>query len=399
MADSRILFIVGSAEKGKTGVGDYARRLASECVRRGGAACVLAVKDASVALVHPQSATIGIAEPEGEVRIHRFQSLRDADNFARIQDVIRSFRPDWISLQFAPYSYARWGLLASSGRLLAGLLRNVAIHVMAHELWIGECRGDSLKVRVMGRLQKILALAFLRKISFNRIHTSNPVYLAMLKENGIGAEILPLFGNIPILEKLDASRVAFCIFGGREKKPEELLKECLILVVFGTIHREWDPQVMLRDISQRASPTRRRVIVVFAGRLGKGEDRMRTISAEMGDLIDFVFADEQDEAFLSSLFQVAQCGLSTSPWALVEKSGAAAAMLEHGLPVIVTRTEWERRNKVSPDPAPHPLLYRWQPELTERVVVGLPRGKPASRVALVADRFLASLGPAESSAR
>ena len=39
----------------------------------------------------------------------------------------------------------------------------------------------------------------------------------------------------------------------------------------------------------------------------------------------------------------ADLGIASHPWALIGKSGAAAAMLEHGLPVLVPRDDWRLR--------------------------------------------------------
>ena len=44
-------------------------------------------------------------------------------------------------------------------------------------------------------------------------------------------------------------------------------------------------------------------------------------------------------ADISHLLGAADLGIASHPWALIGKSGAAAAMIEHGLPVLVPRDD------------------------------------------------------------
>jgi hypothetical protein len=66
---------------------------------------------------------------------------------------------------------------------------------------------------------------------------------------------------------------------------------------------------------------------------------------------------EQPAATVSAFLQAADLAISTTPWALSGKSGAVAAALEHGLPVLVTRRAWSLRGMPTPEPDPHPLLF------------------------------------------
>jgi hypothetical protein len=68
---------------------------------------------------------------------------------------------------------------------------------------------------------------------------------------------------------------------------------------------------------------------------------------------------EQDATTVSLLLKNSDLGIAAHPWALVGKSGAVAAMLEHGLPVVVPRDDWHLAGD-SPSTAPSgdPLLAR-----------------------------------------
>jgi hypothetical protein len=44
---------------------------------------------------------------------------------------------------------------------------------------------------------------------------------------------------------------------------------------------------------------------------------------------------------VSQVLQAADFGLATTPWLLREKSGSLAALREHGLPIVLTRNDWQ----------------------------------------------------------
>jgi hypothetical protein len=53
----------------------------------------------------------------------------------------------------------------------------------------------------------------------------------------------------------------------------------------------------------------------------------------------FLDKGELPTVLISSYLQSADFGIATSPLSLIQKSGSVAAMLEHGLPVVVSRLE------------------------------------------------------------
>jgi hypothetical protein len=73
---------------------------------------------------------------------------------------------------------------------------------------------------------------------------------------------------------------------------------------------------------------------------------------------------------LSVLLQGLDFGIATSPWSVIGKSGTVAAMLEHGLPVIVTRNDGQLRNGPTSEPEAHPLLHRFDAQVCEKLVDG-----------------------------
>src|SRR5690606_8431966 len=88
----------------------------------------------------------------------------------RVKGWIREFAPDWISLQFVPYSWHPKGWF---GRWIPELEQVLSLtprrHVFLHEIWIGTHRGASFKSRIVGGYQRHNFARLFRRIPFNRI--------------------------------------------------------------------------------------------------------------------------------------------------------------------------------------------------------------------------------------
>ena len=96
----------------------------------------------------------------------------------------------------------------SEGRSLQGHRRNcrpssvgdIPLHLMLHEALAGQrCRHRACATALVGWLQKSSLQRHAGHVAArDLIATTNPVYAALLKTIGVEADILPLFGNIPI---------------------------------------------------------------------------------------------------------------------------------------------------------------------------------------------------------
>ena len=76
------------------------------------------------------------------------------------------------------------------------------------------------------------------------------------------------------------------------------------------------------------------------GRNGPHVAQFRThLSERFGDQIALYELGALPSEMISQVFSMLDFGLATSPIGLVGKSGSAIAMLEHGIPLLVTRTD------------------------------------------------------------
>lgn len=376
----RIALLCMSVEPGGDGVGDYVRQLARQLVIRGHACLVVALADR---FVQQPSSAIDPADGFAILRLPMAYWARSQLDLVVRQ--LEEFRADWASLQMVCYGFEKRGLLWRSSARFARLRLAPHRHLMFHELWIGAGRGSPLKERSVGWLQRRLLLRATRVWSPDVVHTSNAVYREMLRRANISAQELPLPGNIPIQE-IDPVAARRLILSQISTKGNPVLAG-----VFGTIHPEWRDATWMDRVAAQCTQRGRRLVIVQFGRAGAGGLKVLTqLRRHAAGRVEFLELGERPTPEISTLLQGLDFGTATTPWPLIGKSGTAAAMLEHGLPVLVTREDQRLRTGVVPDSSPHPRLFRLQ-EFCDAFAQGtLPRAAPRARSDIY-DAFIGAL--------
>lgn len=333
-----ILFITASLEPGKDGVGDYTLRLAEAVRDKGVRVFCIALADRHLT---PKT-ELDFRGPFVKSDVADIRRLSSdtpwKKRIAILQAIIDDFRPDWVSLQYVPHGFDQRGLPFGFPRLLSLLRGDFQWHIMFHELWIGEEPGYSPLQKVIGWFQKRIVRK-LASATRGRLHTSNPTYEARLKNTGCPADILPLFSNIPIASPLFSRRDLLEEAGMSPELPQEGFGRW-IFVLFGAIHPEWDAETLIdridhvRKMAGRPSP-----LFILIGRNGREVLRHHVEEECKEHGWGFLDKGELPTVLISSYLQSADFGIATSPLSLIQKSGSVAAMLEHGLPVVVSRLE------------------------------------------------------------
>lgn len=224
---------------------------------------------------------------------------------------------DFYSLQFAPYAFSKNGIINKSLLNLANLLCSKKTHINFHEIWIGAYPHAKLLEKFIGWRQKTKINDILNRINPNYITCSNSAALDRLNKSGIDANFLYLFGNIPYVQN-------------QKESESKLLK----IVIFGTPYVKFPYNLLgqkLNDLSKELKlPVQIRVIgrqrdIVGLNRIKEISLKFRFSIIELGEL--------KTES-ISKELQLCDVGISTTPYDILGKSGATAAMLEHRLPVI-----------------------------------------------------------------
>ncbi len=312
----KITFICGSLNPGHDGVGDYTRALAQKLSQSGHQCQLVAIND---------------SEDSNDVTDHlqilrNTQVLNNPGKSAAVSNSITNWKPDWISLQFVCFGFHPKGFIHKLSPFIQDVRRASKLHIMFHELWVGEQPSLPFKHKVMGLIQRHLMLKALKLWHSDRIHTSNLLYQFILKQHNYASTILPLFSNIPITGKPDTSSPS-----------DENLRT--LLFPFSQRH-DWNVQETLEQLDSLSKKAGVSLRLIQIGKLHAGNPhwpQIQTFCASRNWSCERL--GPQDEATLSKYMHAADIGISSAHIALAGKSGAVAAMTEHGLPVICTITE------------------------------------------------------------
>ena len=329
----KILFLCGSLEPGKSGVGDYTRTLAQELLRLYGIqSMILALNDGSVneRTESDRNKTPSVPEirlPQGSEKNWR----KETDK------IIQDFAPDWVSLQYVGYSYNTYGCGYPITRLLETLPKTIKLHIMFHELWEGFGVNDSLKVRVRGFLQKRSVKKLVSTSKPSIIHTQNAFYVKQLRKLGTDAKYLPLFGNIPIATKDTNRALALIQKTGTISATQAERHRYLVFIFFGSIYPSWPGEELMNYVHGALPNLEKRVLFLSIGKLGAQRGNWDSLRKRYSDYFEFVELGFLETSEISILLQEADFGVATTPFEALGKSGSFITMQEHGLPVFASQ--------------------------------------------------------------
>lgn len=367
----RLLFLCTSLEPGRDGVGDYARQLARECTALGHACALVALNDRHI------TRSIESIDENG-VETLRLPSF--ADDSARAAAFRAKFNPDWISLQLVAYGLHSKGLLFTAVPRLRAIIGGARLHLMLHELWLGNDAMPAWRHRIMGFLQSISLRQLIMVLHPALVTTTNPVYAAQVRTIGVEAKILPLCGNIPIRPDapLPATITSF-------RQPGRTW----LGLFFGGLYRQWQPEPFFGQLARAARAAGRTVGLVQIGNAGgEGDKIWASLKNDYASMFHFFSLGPQPAPTVSALMLAADFGVAASPWSVIGKSGSAAAMLDHGLPVIVTRDDFQPRTRATEPPTSDPLVHRSDDALETKLAAGLPRRAPRASAPIIAAKLL-----------
>jgi len=378
----RIAFLNGGFGPGKDGVGDYTAALAARCVDLGHECILVGLNDRHVEACEESERPC----EGGAVRVLRLPAtLSWSERVRQAMAFCSGFQPEWISLQFVAYGYQDKGIIAGLLPRLRALVGSRRLQVMIHELWSGGGPDSTFKQRVVGWVQRFLVLRLLKELRPEVLQTTLPIHVDLLREAGIHCDLLPLFGSIP-RETLDPEGAMALQLRGPEGVAAPLLGG-----FFGAFYPEWTPHPLFGILQNVAVQLGRPLRLVTAGRLSRYSEALWERLGREFPGIQFIKLGEQPTGALSQYFQLLDFAIPAAPWHLLGKSSAAAAMIDHGLPLIV-----------SPDPnfgfrgelaiaGDQSLIHRCDGELEVKLLAGLPKAAPRSSLAKVSNTFLDAL--------
>lgn len=377
---NKILFISGTLETGKSGVADYILVLCKELTKLGLACKCIAIHD--VFLAKNTSESI-VRYNIGKIQLVRFSSLLTWSARAhKLRAEIKDFGPDWISLQYVPYAFHPKGLPFVLIKCLNSVQPLASWEIMVHEIWVDPEVG--IKSRILSSIQQYILLTLLKRLRPTVIHTTNFWYQKLLDKSGFNSQILPLFSSIPFEPlSLSVSNLDLNRSGPRLRWS---------FVVFGTINRNWDPYPLLERIeSTRIYCNIDFCNFVAVGNIGEyGNELWDSLKISKFVNFDFLRLGELTVEEVSEQLQLADFGISVAPSHLIDKSSSVAAMISHGLPVIITRLsphceQWHRSLK-------NTCKYILLDSSFAETLANTERFQPKNTISTTAKQFIHSLG-------
>lgn len=350
----RVAIICSSAEPGRDGVGDYSVRLAAALAAEGHQTMVIAERDFAIT-----GSDVVKGERDGVPLLRLPGSAANETRARALAEGLDEFRPDWVIVQFVCWGFADRGVLDPPLSALIAALSRWRVALYCHELWLGLERGATLRHRWWGRRQRVAILRFLTQLRPALVMTSNPGYRKVLERFGWSAQIVPLFSNIPLHREGSAKFLA--LLEQRAGRPLwKSRNDVVMAAVFGSVYSEWRPQRALQWIGAEARRRNRSAVLVMAGRrTPQGEVLVERLARELSASMTVIALGEIAPETVSGLLQEADIGLPPSDWILLDKSGVAAAMTAHGLPMLIVRNRVSFRDVPDLTVSHAPSVFRF----------------------------------------
>ena len=246
------------------------------------------------------------------VEVETIDSIKD---FANVSKNLP--RSDLYSLQFAPYAFSQSGLSGKGLITFAKSLANKNTHINFHEIWIGAYPKATWKEKTIGWLQKREIINFINICKPSAITCSNSAALDRMRQTGVDAKYLYLFGNIPY---------------SPSKKYDSLKR--LNIVFFGTLYERFPYDQLVKVLFCISQSLKKQIHIKILGRQREGEglQYLKMVSQKHGLAISQ--SGELSISKISEELQRSDLGISTTPYDIIGKSGATATMLEHSLPIL-----------------------------------------------------------------
>jgi hypothetical protein len=334
----RIIFLCGSLEPGKDGVGDYTRRLAGELIRQGHSCGIVAIMDKGVSVALEETQQI-------EATIVSVLRLPYSNGYEKsgidAKPWVDAFNPEWISLQYVPFSFHPKGLPFSLGKTIQQHTKERNVHIMFHELWCGMDVNSSFKEKILGYGQRIILKKLVRELSPNLIFTNINYYYKCLTQQGIlGVQLVPNFGNISVTEY--CSELEWNNFISKTPLLNSIncnnLKKELVLCFFGSIYPNANLLGLLEAANAAAKMLSLKLVIITVGN-NRGENIQKQVSKLSN--ADIINLGPLDAGLLNKIFYLVDFGILTSPASRLNKSGSAIVWIERGVPVLVPSVDNE----------------------------------------------------------
>lgn len=310
----KIVFICGSLEPGLDGVGDYTRRLAIELIKLGHQVVAVALKDSYITVVVSDLQYLDYVD----LPVLRLPSVMSREKRLEVaKKWIDKIDPEWLSLQFVPFSFHPKGLILGLDKMLKMLGYGRKWHIMFHELWVNIGVEASISSIGLGLAQREIMKVMISNLQPKRIHTHLPLYRTKLNNIGWNSISLPLFSNIPVYTKPDNSE----------------FDNVFRIGVFSQADINLVTLEFIQGLLKQTMCTGRTVEFLLIGDIHKLRSFGNAVENLKGFNGKLKYTGFLEPKELSWALQSCVLGLTPVPRHALGKSGSVAAFIAHGVPV------------------------------------------------------------------
>lgn len=311
-----IVFICGSFEPGRDGIGDYVRNLGCALARTGHKIGIVAFHD-----FHCQTSRTELQSLQANhIQVLRLPaSLAERKRVSLVEDWMAYQNYDWVSLQYVPYAFNTKGLPLQLTASLKKIIKGKYCHLMVHETWVGVEKITQFKNVVIGMIQRRLLHKMLTVLQPRVIHTHLPHYMRILERFGCYARPLPLFSNFQTLEGI---------------APHKNVDKTFTVGCFSRV-APIDPMLrFLKGLSAHLAQSGIQLVVLL---FGGAEPEMSTFAGlllqHLGPAVTVSNLGFLDQGAVSKVIASCDLGLTPVPLHGLGKSGSVAVFLAQGIPV------------------------------------------------------------------
>ena len=285
------------------GIGDYTANLATE-------------------LAHSATVTVLTGAPTPDpipgVKVETVFSADDPRSVWNLAARVAAEPPDWVLLQYNPFSYGRWGLNLHLPHVMRQLGRrnNVRVAVMAHETYVPVVNWQSAIMTVWQRWQ-FWRLGKCADLLF--FSTENPTHMYRRKFLQTPVVHLPVGSNIPFLP---VSRV-------EARTGLNIADDALVLGLFGTMHISRMLE-RVRDAALTAQKVTGKAHVLYVGPHGPA------VQSALGD-IPLLIEGPLTGTEVSRRFAAMDVYLAPFSDGISTRRGTVMCGLQHGVALVGTQ--------------------------------------------------------------
>jgi hypothetical protein len=384
---NRLVLVCTGLGESQDGVGDYCRTFSKVLNGMGINCALLALNDGRTekiesSALHCHQTTIPL------LRLPHILSRRE--KLSAASEFLGTFAPDWISLQFVCYGFNPKGIVLRDLRWLPRLFAPYRLQLMFHEIWIGENIHHTRSAVAIGMVQRESIRWLVSLLRPKLTHASNVRYAKILESIDVAAKLLPLFSNIPVTAQDGSSWVLPAL---RAKGAPDIASDrgrYWLFGTFGGVIQKWPFAELFNHLQDIAHRAHRVPVIVAMGRTGADPDMTIAAWRAAFPSIHFAWLGVLPPEAISEVMNTIDFAFTSHEHYAIGKSGASAAFLEHGVPVI---TSWGR-DTTFPDVAEPPfdqIIWYNDDTLEHRLLHPPLRVRSVDRPKQIATRLLQDL--------